>query len=127
MKREVMSHARYKNAFNCKKCPQSDDENGCPMWWSQVWTDSVNGEQRAVDGCGYVMLPHTVINMVRSTNKAAGEISAMKEEVAENVGKATVRILQLYGAEAERLGPGEVAGHNEQYECLDNEEGSEGV
>ena len=53
MKTSVITHKRYKNAFNCKKCPQSAEEDGCPLWWEQLWKDQVSGEQLINKGRGW--------------------------------------------------------------------------
>ncbi len=37
---------RFKNAWKCHKCPQSNDENGCPAWW-----DFANANGGITKGC----------------------------------------------------------------------------
>lgn len=50
MHREIVT-PKYKNAFNCKKCPESNDANGCPDWWELVETNDATNEQRILAGC----------------------------------------------------------------------------
>lgn len=77
----------YKNADNCKKCPQSNDENGCPWWWEYMVTDQSNGKERLEKKCGKSALPEFLIEVIKASNRPAAEISAMREQVTENVVK----------------------------------------
>lgn len=38
----------YKNAFNCKKCPEN---NSCPCWWEIPWENEQTGELKTKKGC----------------------------------------------------------------------------
>lgn len=47
----------YKNAGKCHKCPQRNDEQGCPWWWEYVQTNIATGEEKVVKQCGKAALP----------------------------------------------------------------------
>jgi hypothetical protein len=93
MKQETLTLPGYKNAFNCKKCPQSNNEKGCPVWLESVATEVTSGETRLQKGCGFQMLPMFMAGIAKATDMQAGEVSAMKQEVVDRVGKATVAYL----------------------------------
>lgn len=51
-----MTH-RYKRAFYCRRCPERNDENGCPMWWVDTWENEQTGEVKPIAACGFTLLP----------------------------------------------------------------------
>ena len=82
---------KYKNAFNCKKCPQRNDENGCPLWWEIVWTNDTGG-QKVNKGCilsQEMGLPivQTIVKdcvlAVKNSNEARNEIIKHTEAIVE--------------------------------------------
>lgn len=76
----------YKNAFTCKKCPQSNNESGCPMWWEFIQTDTSNGHEQLTKMCGYQALPLYLIEVIRASNRPAAEIGAMRGEIDTRMG-----------------------------------------
>ena len=112
MQNEVVTHARYKNAFNCKKCPQSSKEDGCPAWWEQVWTDKANGNQVIKSGCGFAMAQSLLVEVIQTTHRPAAEISQMKKEVVDGVERATTAVLEFHRAKEEAISSGDLAGHD---------------
>lgn len=70
----------YKNAENCKNCPKSDDENGCPWWWNFIATEgnSPVGQQYIHQQCGKAALPVFLHEYVRSSNGFAAAIESMR-------------------------------------------------
>ncbi len=60
----------YKNAFKCKKCPQRNDEEGCPNWWEFVATDVSTGKITNKKGCGYQLQLHVMIEIIKCANGA---------------------------------------------------------
>jgi hypothetical protein len=112
MEPEVVTHARYKNAFNCKKCPQSSKEDGCPAWWEQIWTDKATGNQLIKSGCGFAMSQALMVELIQTAHRPAAEISQMKKEVVDGVERATVAVLEFQRAKEAALSTGDLAGHN---------------
>ena len=73
----------YKKAFICKKCPQSNGENGCPMWWEFMATDVSSQKQAIKKMCGYQALPTFLTEVIIASNRPAAEISAMRCEAED--------------------------------------------
>lgn len=112
MKANTVTPKRYKNAFNCKKCPQSSDEDGCPVWWEQLWKDNATGEEVINKGCGFHLSQAMLTGVVSAAQRPAAEISAMRKEIKDGVHQATVRVLELQRAKEEALSSGNLEGHN---------------
>ena len=64
----------YKNAFKCYKCPQSNDEKGCPMWWEI--TETRGEEVKITKACGYTLMPMFLLEVV----KASGQSTAASNQ-----------------------------------------------
>jgi hypothetical protein len=79
----------YKKAFKCNKCPQRNDENGCPMWWELVMTND-NGDTKVEKKCGYAMLPELMIETIRSSDHSAAAAYDMRNKVVD----AAQKVLQ---------------------------------
>ena len=75
----------YKNAERCHKCPQRNDEQGCPWWWEFITTDLTSGNEQVVKKCGKAALPEFLTEVIRAANRPAAEISAMREQVTKSV------------------------------------------
>lgn len=77
----------YKNAGKCHKCPQRNDELGCPWWWEVVQTNIQTGEERVHKACGKSqdMLPMMLTEVIKAANRPAAEIGSMKETMAEKI------------------------------------------
>ena len=79
---------RYKNAFNCKKCPMRNDEEGCPMWWEIPWENQETGEIKMQKGCilsQRIGLP-IVQSIVRAAHVASEHTSKMRNDFYKSVG-----------------------------------------
>lgn len=124
MLKETVTHKKYKNALNCKRCPQTNDETGCPVWWEQVWIDKDSGKQALKKGCGFFMVQDLIMDVVKQGFGARAEVSAMREEVVNGVEKATVAMLELQRAKEETTSPRHLERHNDnsQWVVRDNEE-----
>jgi hypothetical protein len=110
MKVNYLTAKKYKNAFNCKKCPQSLDEDGCPVWAEQIWTDKLSGESIINKGCGFALMQHLLVDVVKQAATAPAEISQMRQEVVESVQKATIATLAFHKAKEEALRSSEADG-----------------
>ena len=112
MKRTITTHKRYKNAFNCKKCPQTADETGCPVWWEQVWTEQDTKEQVLTSGCGFHLAQELLLDVVKQGFGARSEVNEMRKEVVSGVEKATVAMLELQRVKEETTSPRHLERHN---------------
>lgn len=72
----------YKNAFKCKKCPQSNKEDGCPAWNEVIMTNVQSGEQKVEAGCFYQIMPSLLVESIKSSNVSAATHSDIKNEIA---------------------------------------------
>jgi hypothetical protein len=78
----------YKNAFNCKKCPQKNDSDGCPCWWEMPWENQETGEIKTIKGCilsQEMGLPIIQV-LVRSANVASEHASIVRNSVESGFG-----------------------------------------
>lgn len=112
MKKEVVTLKGYKNAFKCRKCPQSNDEKGCPVWWEQVWEEEDTKEQVLTSGCGFVLAQNLILDVVKQGFGARAEVNEMRKEVVNGVEQATVKMLELQRAKEEAFGSSNVEGYN---------------
>ena len=75
----------YKRAFQCKKCPQSNEEDGCPMWWEYMATNIQSGEEVLKKCCGYQALPMFLTEVIKASNRPAAEMGSMRNELGNAV------------------------------------------
>jgi len=92
----------YKNAFNCKKCPTSNGENGCPMWWEMIMTNHL-GEQKVEKNCGYQLLPSMLILVCKQTEHTTFAAYDMRNKLVENVGKVIQAVQHKFNLPEELL------------------------
>ena len=76
----------YKNAMNCKKCPESNGENGCPCWTEIIMENSGTGEVKSVKNCLFQQLPMLMVEVIKASNRPAAEIGAMRGEIDTRMG-----------------------------------------
>lgn len=77
----------FKDAFNCAKCPRSNDataDRACPAWWETTWTNDA-GETRIDRSCGWTQLPTFLNHMARQTNAAAISAQQCRDMNAESI------------------------------------------
>jgi len=72
----------YKNAFKCKKCPESNKEDGCPAWNEIIMTNSQSGETKIQSGCFYQMMPALLVESMKSSNVAASTHAEVRNDIA---------------------------------------------
>ena len=72
----------YRNAFNCKRCPQSNDDRGCPVWWETVW-EAPSGETRTIRSCGFTQIPLYLTEVIKASNRPAAAVEGVRNETAE--------------------------------------------
>lgn len=73
----------YKNAFKCKKCPQSNKEDGCPAWNEIIMTNAQTGAQKIEGGCFYQMMPALLVESMKSSNVSANTHAEIRNDVAK--------------------------------------------
>jgi len=71
----------YKNAWRCKKCPQSNTSDGCPVWWEYSEENSLTGETRINKGCGFSLLPQMLVVTINMAQQPAREASQINETI----------------------------------------------
>lgn len=74
----------YKKAFKCSKCPQSNGEDGCPMWWEIVLKNDV-GETKILKQCGYQTLPELIVEGIKSADHSAAASYEARNQVMDAV------------------------------------------
>jgi hypothetical protein len=75
----------YKNAFNCKKCPECNTEAGCPMWWEFMQTND-HGQERLQKMCGYQALPMFMVEVIKASNRPAAAIEKTRNDLVAGLG-----------------------------------------
>lgn len=76
---------KYKNAMKCHKCPESNDEKGCPCWTEIIETNSETGQERINKNCLFQLMPSLMVEVIKASNRPAAEMSAMRGEVVSNI------------------------------------------
>lgn len=72
----------YKRAFQCKKCPENNGPDGCPMWWETVWENAQGGETKLIKACGYTQLPLYLTEVIKASNRPAAATEGLRNQVA---------------------------------------------
>lgn len=93
----------YKNAFKCKKCPQSNKEDGCPAWNEVIMNNPQTGEQRVEAGCFYQMMPALLIDSIRNSAISANTHADIKTEVAKGFARIAQAMPGFVAALAETI------------------------
>lgn len=103
MKKEILSLPKYKNAFRCHKCPQTNDITGCPKWIEFEVTNDLDTQAKEKfkieAGCSDVMLPRLLLDIVKGVHTGAKETSKLRKATARSVGTAAAAYLQAKGFE----------------------------
>ena len=82
----------YKNAFKCKKCPDSNDEKGCPLWWEMIMTHETTGEKKLNKACGYTLLPQLLVLNYKQTSHGLWATYDTRNKVVKNIGKVITAV-----------------------------------
>jgi len=77
----------FKNAWKCKKCPETNSEQGCPMWWEVVMKNDETGQTKVEKGCGFQLLPQMMALVSTNSLHATAASYDMRNKVIRNVGK----------------------------------------
>jgi hypothetical protein len=72
----------YRNAWNCKRCPGRNDDQGCPAWVEYMQENVATGEQRLHKECLFQALPVFLVEVVKASNRPAAAVESMRNEVA---------------------------------------------
>lgn len=73
----------YKNAWNCRKCPESNDENGCPAWVEYAERNLQTGEDRVVKECVFQALPKFLVHTLAASTQAAATMDNHRNEIVK--------------------------------------------
>lgn len=94
---------RYKRAFQCHKCPQRNDQDGCPRWWEVVYENKTTGKSRVEKGCGEQLELKILLDVVGAAHGAQKQASTCQNEVA-NHGQAIIRGFQNLAHVVQEIG-----------------------
>ena len=83
----------YQNAFNCKNCPERDDELGCPLWWEIIEEEEFTKRVRVTKICGLAHIPAIFKYVINSVERPAAEVEAVRNEI----GKGFQALVQVTG------------------------------
>jgi hypothetical protein len=129
LKTEILSLPRYKNAYNCKRCPQTNDESGCPKWLEITEHQDplvAEGDGFVIrKGCVDQMLPGILIAIAKGVHTGACETSALREATARSVGTAAAAYLYAKGLTEVPLDVDTLEGPAESRDRLVHETASE--
>jgi len=75
----------YKKAFECKKCPQRGDSEGCPAWMEVVMTDKTTGEVKSVGDCSYKLLPRIIIENTAAADRVTANLTEVPKRIREEL------------------------------------------
>lgn len=98
---------KYKNAFKCHKCPQSNNENGCPAWNEVIMSNTKSGEEKIVKGCTFQLLPWIMTEAIKASHTATSTAADMKNEVAKGFAVMATAMPQLISAIGDSIEDGE--------------------
>jgi len=60
---------KYKNAWKCQKCPESNDEKGCPGWTELIEMNVETGQERVTKECLFQMMPRLMVEVIKASNR----------------------------------------------------------
>ena len=73
----------YKHAFECKKCPETNTDQGCPCWVELMETNIQTNEVRSNKGCLFQKLPIMMIEVIKASNRPSAAVESMRNEIAK--------------------------------------------
>jgi hypothetical protein len=79
----------YKHAFECSKCPGTNDENGCPVWTEIIMENPRSGDTKIQKGCLGGMLPQLLIQVIQAANRPAAVMESTRNELVQALGNMT--------------------------------------
>jgi len=82
----------YKNAWKCKKCPETNNDKGCPMWWEVVMKNDETGETKVEKGCGFQLLPQMMALVSTNSLHSVAASYDMRNKVVKNVGRVITAV-----------------------------------
>jgi|SRR6185312_80785 len=89
----------YKDAFQCTKCPRSNDpeaERACPAWWEVQQRNSITEDYRTNKACAFVLLPHFLMDLGRMAHMAAETAVNSREEVLKEISNGRAALLSRW-------------------------------
>jgi hypothetical protein len=95
----------YRNAHNCRKCPQRNDADGCPDWWEWAETNPATGEDRIQKMCGRQALPKFLVEVIKASNRPAAAVESTRNEIVKGFVALIEMTQRLPVAEPERPAP----------------------
>ena len=75
----------YKNAYNCKRCPQNNGPDGCPNWIEITMTQAESGMVKVEKDCVAQFMPMLIVELIKASNRPAEELSSMRGEMRREI------------------------------------------
>ena len=94
----VNQRIAYKNAFNCKKCPGTSDETGCPYWWEFTAFDQHTGKEILRKQCGITALPKLLTEVIIASNRPAAAIESLRNHAMKSAATLNAVLAETYKA-----------------------------
>ena len=88
----------YRNAWNCKRCPERNDAQGCPAWIEYMQEMVGSGEQRLKKECLFQALPTFLVEVIKASNRPAAAVESVRNEMADGLlrlASAMPRLLEV--------------------------------
>lgn len=76
----------FEGAFQCSKCPKSNDPEApraCPAWWETIWTNKETNDVKVEKGCAFRQLQPYVIEMIKAAAGASEMGSHVRNDLNE--------------------------------------------
>ena len=101
MERDIRKQ-NYRNAYNCRKCPATDGEDGCPNWWRWQETDNM-GRTRIVEQCGDAAAKEFELQRLGNTRFVVDNVVATRNIIAD----AAIKLVEFVKSGQLQLEPPE--------------------
>jgi hypothetical protein len=82
----------YSRAWHCDKCPQTNNDDGCPCWIEYMQSNP-SGDERLKKECLFQALPIFLIEVIKASNRPAAAIESMRNETVIGLDAITQAVL----------------------------------
>lgn len=93
---------KYKNAWKCSKCPECNDENGCPAWTELVMQNNITGETKLDKKCLFQFLPELMVEVIKASNRPAASMDAMRSEAVGQLNNIASAMRKMAGLQQDK-------------------------
>ena len=85
----------YEKPFDCKNCPERNDEKGCPAWMELVFEQLNSNEVKIVKDCGWKLMPVMLVEVIKTSNRPAAAVESCRNEIVNGFVNLTGAIKQM--------------------------------